>query len=108
MGSILETRERATVVCQTHRVVGGADDNVVLARTIAPDTYEEELGWDFASNGQALSVRTHHDANPKTFQHRCIDGVVRDVEYSDGPSITQVRPNVHRITVRVREAVSTD
>lgn len=108
MLSVLETRERATIAVEAQRVLGSPEDNVFLARTIAPPVYVEQLEWEFATGAQALGLRAHFEGNAGAFAHTCVDGIVRQVEY-DGPiSITWARPNSYRMAARVREAIATD
>lgn len=108
MLSVLETRERATIDIETQRVLGTPEDNVFLARTIAPPVYAEQLEWEFATGAQQLGLRAHYEANAGAFAHTCLDGIVRQVEY-DGPiSITWAKPNSFRMVARVREAIATD
>lgn len=108
MASVLETRERATMVIETQRVIGGPEDNVFLARQVATAVYSEMLEWENATPAKAAGLRAHYENNPGHFQHGCLDGVVRNVEYVGGPTITWVRPHTFRMTARVREALAID
>lgn len=108
MSSVLETRERATMVIEAQRAIGSADDNVFLARTIATAVYAEQLEWENASPAKAAGLRLHFEMNNGAFLHGCLDGVVRNVEYVGGPTISWVRPNTYRMSARIREAIAID
>ena len=108
MHSVLETRERATITSELIRIVGAATDNVFLARDVAPAVYAESLEWDSANHGKAASLRNHYETTLGAFDHACLDGVTRKVEYVGGIEVSWIRPNTYRMTARVREAIATD
>lgn len=108
MSSVLETRERATIIVEAPRTIGSPEDNVFLARTIAPAVYAEQLDWENATPAKAASLRSHYEANNGAFLFGCLDGVVRNVEYVGGPTISWVRPNTYRMSARIREAQAID
>jgi len=108
MSTVLETRERATMIIEAQRTIGSPEDNVFLARTIASAVYTEQLDWENATPAKAAGLRAHFEANTGAFLHGCLDGVVRYVEYVGGPTIAWIRPNTYRMSARVREAIAID